>query len=696
MVDEKTLAKINILFDDLKDPFTQILHREWYRNILYYMDEQYLEWIGSLNTFRRKRNISRQVPTPISNNIKDFVRAAKALILNKNYKTRVWPNSNELEDKEAALLGEQLLIHMNIANDEEFEDEKEKTALWTILTGTGFMRTFFAKEGGEWGLNASGEIIKDGDIITENILPFNIRVDMLGDSLKAKRLIGIKSLKQKEWVEDTFKTKVNAGTDENIIDYQKRLMSFVANVNPFKGVGLNFGASLDSIATEDLVLFKEIEFRPTNKFKNGRYIVMVGTEVLLALDHLPIPTKKGKFQYTLTDFHYNYVPGRFWSDSGVNSLISPQNSINSIDQALEMNRKGLGRPKVITPTGLTMKRLNKYDQSFISLEYDARTSGGQKPEIIPGTSLPRQVLVERDIHREVIQDAGGDPKNVLRGNIPSAKASGVLFEGLRQTAELGHWPDIIRFYRSLARVNKKRLILAQKYYTEQRMIKIMGKGSNIQVKAFKGADLKNNTDVRLELDVGLAATKAGQAQIITNLATAGIFGDLNVDPDTRNELLEKLGITGFTDKINLHVARAEKENSEVANLTPEQLANKEVTVFISELQLDETGRPIINPETGEEVEKPLTDDPLFKYDNHAIHYETHRRFILSNEFLTLSTQLQTILLAHADTHQRINIRQRQAMMEEQVTMAQAAVKPKEGQPPRGQQGAEIKAPGPPR
>jgi len=46
----------------------------------------------------------------------------------------------------------------------------------------------------------------------------------------------------------------------------------------------------------------------------------------------------------------------------------------------------------------------------------------------------------------------------------------------------------------------------------------------------------------------------------------------------------------------------------------------------------------------------ITDDPLFKYDNHAAHYETHRKFILSPEFKEVPQEYAVILIYHADTH----------------------------------------------
>ena len=41
------------LFDELNQLPMRILHRTWFRNILYYLGEQWFEWVRGQNTFRR-------------------------------------------------------------------------------------------------------------------------------------------------------------------------------------------------------------------------------------------------------------------------------------------------------------------------------------------------------------------------------------------------------------------------------------------------------------------------------------------------------------------------------------------------------------------------------------------------------------------------------------------------------------------
>ena len=652
---------VEVLFDDLKNP-TQSLHeRVWFRNILYYAGEQYLDFVINLRTFRRKL-LNPFIPTPVTNIIRDYVRSMRALILNRTVITRVWPDSMHSNDVQGAKLAEKWLRHRDMEDDGRLEDEKELVVLMMLLCGTAYMRTFPDMNAGQFFMDGKGNRQATGKVASRAMLPFNVRMDQMGGMmLKDKRVIGIKSIKPIEWVEDTFKKKVS-GTDKELgrLSFEKRLTKLVAEVSPWKGTAVH-GESYSDMGDEDLCLFKELEFAPTAKWPKGRYVVHVGDQTLIDVDELPIPATDDEWSYSLVDFHYHRMPGRFYSDPGVNDQISPQNSINSIDQALEMNRKGMGRPAVITPKSLALKKLNRYGSSFIALEYDPLTAGGQTPQIVQGTPLPDQVLAERMNHREAAQDAAGDPKNVLRGSSPGANASGYLIDVLASRVEAAHSPDIMRFYRAFKRVRRNELVLAQKLYTEKRLLKV-GSGRNVEVISFKGADFRGNTDVRLEIGSGVTATMDGQTNMLMRLIETGrdfIFPNIAGDPQAQNTILRRLGLTSFSTPTSDDVERAQYENAQVA--TAKNL--DELTIMLVEP----------DPETGEIA--PDSDvtvhDPLFKYDDHQIHYQCHRRFIISDEFKTLSAEAQTLIIHHADIHKMLVDAQQAAAMQAAMQAEQA-------------------------
>lgn len=638
--DNKALAMaVNEIFDIAKTDYSRAMQEQiWFRNVLYYLGEQYLEYVKTLKTFRR-RILPDYVPTPVSNEIKEYVRATKSLILERKFITTVAPNTNEKEDIKSSELAKLLLEYLDNYNEGEFLDEKEKTAISLPLFGTGFLRAFPWMDNDSWVFDKDGNPIATGEVGTENIIPFQVYVDQLGDRLNKKRWIGIQSLKPKEWVEDTFKIKVQ-NTDAHSTDYLRQLTKMIGNVSPWKGAVMDN----PSYAVEDdsLVLFREVEFKPTIKHPNGRYIISCGDKILKKYDRMPVAVNQGKWFYSLTDFHLDYIPGSFWSEAGVNGLISPQNTINEIDQALAINRKGVARPRLITPVGVMPKKADDVGALGIGLQvlqYDPLLSGGQRPEIQQGTSLSNQVLEERAIQRTAIQDIGGDPKNILRGQSPGSKASGIMVDTLRETAERGKAPDWERFTRALNRVQKKRLLIAQEIFTEERILKIAGKGNKWKIIKFKASDLRNNTDVRMELDSGLATTNSGKLNFLVEAAHNGLLGDVTNNTELREEVLQRAGLSGFTQQENPDFRRAETENSKIMSAkSSEDFAG----IFVAEP----------NPKTGviDADSVVLSQDPLFKYDNHQIHYESHRKAILSDEFSELPQEVQTVLINHADAH----------------------------------------------
>ena len=681
--DQEILSDFADIFKSDADYSQSIREMTWFRNILFYLGEQWISWFAESNTFGYQFPMNFYEPTPVSNKIRDHVRSMKALILNKKYTARIWPNSEEQKDKDAAKLGGMALSSMDNDNCGEIEDIKELIALWVIITGNAFGRTYANLDNGMYITNAGGKATSKGEVTIESIIPFSVVVPALGILLRQKRYVGIKCLKEKEWVEDTYKVSLGATEESTMkVEYEKQLMTLVANVSPWKGRSLEQGG-LAEMDNEKLCLFQEVEYRPTKKYPKGRYAAVSDGQVLENKTEMPIKVNKdGQWFYTVTDFSYNHTPGSFWATSSIDDLISPQKNINEIDKDLSANRQSLGRPYVLTPNDLVLTRQSMVGETFLQLKYDGLQSGGLKPEVHRGTPFPTQVLEERKLNIENIQDSAGDPKNILRGQAPSGSASGIMVDILRESAEMSHTPDIDRFYRSWNRVKKKQLIIVRDITTETRLLKIAGEGNEIAVKAFKGADLYDNTDVRMELDSGVASTRAGQNQFIMKLIEQGFFGPIAEKPKMQYEILKRFGMSWMPMENSVHEDRAGRENSIVA------LATKNDII----VDLDHSDKPEavidglffakLNEETGE-VEV-VSNDPFYKYDNHAIHYESHTKVILSPEFKEWDPINQQILINHNDMHHyELEAQKQQQMMEMQ---AMQGMKGGGGPPPGGQPG----------
>lgn len=635
------------------------LERIWMRNILYYIGEQWIKWDKTEKTFTASFSAKQNEPTPVDNIIADHVRAVKALLINRDIDWRIWPESDDLDDQNAADIGEKVLSDQTNRNDGIARDIEEEAALCTVLTGNGFVRAFPAMDAGTTLLVPDGGKLKTGDVGEANILPFNVFPDeTVGTRLRDKRMVGIQDLKHKDWVKDNFPgIDIPSGSlgEDSGINYQQALTKIVGQVSPWKSTA---GVSNDSTGNDELVLFREIEVAPTAEHPKGQYIVLIGEKVVKVTDRLPIPVDKdGRWYYTLEDFRDVLVMGRFWGESSVNGLISHQNIINKIDQDLLKNRGTVGKPIAFLPNGVNLKRKSNPNDPVSIYEYDPMQARGAQPVITHGQSLPGQVFNERSTQRQAAKDASGDPQSVLRGQAPSG-SSGYMFDIMKETAEAAHAPDVHRFYRALARHKRKQLIIIQEIYTEERMIKISGKDSKLGVLKFRGSDLKGNTDVRFEMAGGISSTRSGQVQAVQGLVQAGFFNPQIVDPMLRNELLKKMRITSFKDKVSSDIKRAEREN--------QQLVNGELDFYIEAQMLkpdgtpfpmpDGSGRPMLMP-NGEPpwVAVPNKDgkyDLVFDMDDHQVHGEIHREFILTPEFQELGKDAQAIMIAHYEAHMR--------------------------------------------
>lgn len=176
----ETEEKLRKIFDKLFTAQTalslQMLHRIWFRNVLYYLGEQWFEWVKGQSTFRRMIP-NPATPTPVSNMIRDYVRSMKSLVINKEYTVSIWPNSNDQDDRDAALMGEQFLRWLETWDDERHMDEREKIAIWLVITGNAFDRTYITMEDDGWVFDKEGNPIKTGNVVSESVSPFAISMD---------------------------------------------------------------------------------------------------------------------------------------------------------------------------------------------------------------------------------------------------------------------------------------------------------------------------------------------------------------------------------------------------------------------------------------------------------------------------------------------------------------------------------------
>ena len=119
-------------------------------------------------------------------------------------------------------------------------------------------------------------------------------------------------------------------------------------------------------------------------------------------------------------------------------------------------------------------------------------------------------------------------------------------------------------------------------------------------------------------------------------------------------------MAGFPEETNLHMDRAEYENSVIVANGPEI-----EDIAIPPIPIDEE-----DPETGEQMVVEQ-DDPIFELDDHYTHVQIHDQLIFSREFKALKKEVQMLAIFHRQYHAQKLAEQVQAEATLQASQGQA-------------------------
>ncbi len=157
---------------DVKDALAHrrwLFEREWYRNILFYLGQQ---WITYEETFRRwrTRNLPRWVPLPVTNRLAstaNVIRSSVAQIVPAFTATPTQENERSILSSAAA--DKYLDV---IMQESGFRGARRRLASWVTLTGNGFLHTEFDTSADTGTITIPGELCMDcGNKIKPDEIP---------------------------------------------------------------------------------------------------------------------------------------------------------------------------------------------------------------------------------------------------------------------------------------------------------------------------------------------------------------------------------------------------------------------------------------------------------------------------------------------------------------------------------------------
>lgn len=279
------------------------------------------------------------------------------------------------------------------------------------------------------------------------------------------------------------------------------------------------------------------------------------------------------------------------------------------------------------------------------------------PEPLPGIPMPSQVENLVVGLRNQILDISGQSE-VSRGRTPSGVRSGVAVAYLQEEDDTKIAPTTENVELAVAHEGSLVLERVQQFYSTERIVRYYRRDGIFEVLKFKGADLKNNTDVVSVAGSALPKSKAARQQYILELASLGI----EQDPKKLKEMLD-IG-QGEPDDYDKAVRQADRENQKMLHGMQRGLFQ------LSQGATDEELMQTVNVAV-----------PVKKWHNHQLHLTRHYSIMMDEEFDRLTTshpQIVRLFDEHTAMHEQ--------MMQEALAAQQQALLAAKGAPdgPPGQ------------
>jgi hypothetical protein len=187
--------------------------------------------------------------------------------------------------------------------------------------------------------------------------------------------------------------------------------------------------------------------------------------------------------------------------------------------------------------------------------------------------LPAEIYEERPRIIALIQFIAGT-NDIGIGEKPEGVTSGRGFLVLQEATDSLIMPTLLAFEEAKQEIGRRRLILMQRYYTEERTIKIRGERGKWMVRSFKGSDLVDGLDVRVVTGSSFPWSKSARTDVVLSVLQAMPQLANNAqglpDPQKVASMLERGGIEVFEAQSDPDVQEVEREHGLFEAYNPEE------------------------------------------------------------------------------------------------------------------------------
>lgn len=638
----------------------QRLDREWKLNVSFYRGNQWV-WFNKFNgrvetlPSTDTGELPRWRVRLTSNQILPGVQAYIAMLTKTKPVITATPNSGSDKDLKASQTADALFEHW--WTDLHMKAKLQDALLWSVLTSAGY---WFIRWDPHAGKSMTFLVGPDGQPILNSELADIYRHQLEEQAEQAgmdpKALI--QQFTKTYYMGDIdvcVKGEPHVFRDPAAVSFEEAEWIFVEEFLSPDEVQAKYGVTMqpDSVAPdyETPLPFTNVAsapekivkkvycgyFKPSPALPKGRYVVFCENPNKILYD--------GPWPFPFTDlplvrFSGPRVPGSSVDEAIVTHARPYQKLINSLLSKVVEHVYLTVRPQMIAPVGSLRQRLT--NEPGAVFEFQPMGGGGQAllPQWREMPNIPPYVFT----FLEEVQgrcDRLFNLQQINQGTPPPNVEAGIAIDLLQEAASDQIAPIIQQIEDSLARAGNLMAKLAKMYYTEPRLLKVVGSGGTAKVNQFQNADIDGGFSFHAEAGSGLPRTRAGRQARIESLAQMGV-----VQPAQMWKYLDVGDLKGLSQQLAVDEEQADREHEFLKDGRP--LNN------ISLAQAQQAVQQGANPETGQ----PLTPDDDVQgilvraalqpklHENLETHLFKHAQWMNSPDFETLPMEVQQNAFTH--------------------------------------------------
>lgn len=564
------------------------IERQWYLNMAFFFGRQNVQVLSTTASTNGFRLYTPQAPPwrvrLVTNKIRPYVRTDLARLTSQKPTFTVMPANSDDDAITAAAVGEELFE--SFYETLRLPNKIKQSVFWTLLCGTSFLKDF-------WDEQATDSLNNQKGVINvESVTPFHLFVpDLRETEIEGQPFVCHATVKSPEWVNYHYQGILSSGKiNPSTAQAQDILQDSFLNM---------LGASSTQ---KNGILCREFWLKPgaLKAMPNGGMITMLGDTIVQMYDGWPYAHKD--FPFSKLD----HIPsGKFYADSSITDLVPLQREYNRTRSQLVEAKNRMAKPQLMAPRGSINPQQITTEPGQVILY----TPGLTPPAPVPLTPMPQYVLDELKTIQMDMDEISGHSE-FSRGQNSENVTSATQMAFLQEQADTKLIHTVHSLEEAIEKIGRHCLSHVSQFWTTERIVQIVGLDGSYDARKFKGSDLGNSFDLRVQSGSALPNSKAGRQAFVLDLVKLGIL-----PPDKGLEVLDLGGMERVYNDLQIDTKQVRRENMRMSDGDP--------------------------------------DVPVNTWDNHQMHITLHNNFRKGQEFESLSPEIKSIFEAHVQGHMQM-------------------------------------------